>query len=83
MQEPDEDEEKKFEEENEERIRERLMNKTKVQGVSCAFRLCVLGVAGRLEPCGALRRTLVVLGLYLDGIQGRRACIWDICTRCR
>ena len=34
MQEPDEDEEKKFEEEHEEMIRERLMNKTKTQGVS-------------------------------------------------
>ena len=34
---PDEDEEKKFEEEHEERIRERLMNKSKTQGVSGFF----------------------------------------------
>lgn len=83
MQEPDEDEEKKFEEENEERIRERLMNKTKVQGVSCVSRLCVLGVAGRLEPCVALRSILAMLGLHLDGIQGRRVCILDIRARYR
>ena len=35
--EPDEDEEKKFEEEHEERIRERLMSKSKTQGVSRAL----------------------------------------------
>lgn len=54
MQEPDEDEEKKFEEEHEEKIREKLMSKTKTQGVSCT-RLIIDGSASDSDETSAVR----------------------------